>query len=162
MEKKFEYRKLEFDEENVNALGSNGWRVIGISGSSVIMEKESQTEEIDTIRGINPIHSTMPVARTISDLNALYRCMDRVKRYDWNDSHYESTEFLTIDEFKNEDFYSDDGEYEAFLSDGFYFLGTDISVMSEDELDKFIEKNKSKFLCPDQLKVYYIDYPEDK
>ena len=162
MEKKFEYRKLEFDEENVNALGSNGWRVIGISGSSVIMEKESQTEEIDTIRGINPIQSTMPVARTISDLNALYRCMDKVKRYDWNDSHYESTEFLTIDEFKNEDFYSDDGEYEAFLSDGFYFLGTDISVMSEDELDKFIEENKSKFLCPDQLKVYYIDYPEDK
>ena len=162
MEKKFEYRKLEFDEENVNALGSNGWRVIGISGSSVIMEKESQTEEIDTIRGINPIQSTMPVARTISDPNALYRCMDKVKRYDWNDKHYESTEFLTIDEFKNEDFYTDDGEYEAFLSDGFYFLGTDISVMSEDELDKFIEENKSKFLCPDELKVYYIDYPEDK
>ena len=162
MEKKFEYRKLEFDEENVNALGSNGWRVIGISGSSVIMEKESQTEEIDTIRGINPNQSAMPVARTISDPGALYRCMDKVKRYDWNDSHYESTEFLTIDEFKNEDFYSDDGEYEAFLSDGFYFLGTDISVMSEDELDKFIEENKSKFLCPDQLKVYYIDYPEDK
>ena len=152
MEKKFEYRKLEFDEENVNALGSNDWRVIGISGSSVIMEKESQTEEIDTIRGINPIQSTMPVARTISDPNALYRCMDKVKRYDWNDSHYESTEFLTIDEFKNEDFYSDDGEYEAFLSDVFYFLGTDISVMSEDELDKFIEENKAKLSCnPEEL-----------
>ena len=160
MEKKFEYRKLEFDEENVNALGSNGWRVIGISGSSVIMEKES-TEEMDIVRGINPIQSTMPVARTISDPGALYKCMDKVKRYEWG-NHYESTEFLTIDEFKNEDFYSDDGEYEAFLSDGFYFLGTDISVMSEDELDKFIEENKSKFLCPDQLKVYYIDYPEDK
>lgn len=157
MEKKFEYRKLEFDEENVNALGSNGWRVIGISGSSVIMEKES-TEGAD----INPNQSIMPVARTISDPGALYRCMEKVKRYDWNDSHYESTEFLTIDEFKSENFYSDDGEYEAFLSDGFYFLGTDISMMSKDELDKFIEENKSKFLCPDQLKVYYIDYPEDK
>jgi hypothetical protein len=155
---KYKYKKLEFDEENVNALGSNGWKIIGISGSSVIMELE-ETEQI--VRNINPIQSTMPVARTISDPSALYKCMDKVKRYEWG-NHYESTEFLTIDEFKNEDFYSDDGEYEAFLSDGFYFLGTDLSVMSEDELDKFIEENKSKFLCPDQLKVYYIDYPEDK
>jgi hypothetical protein len=159
MKKKFKYRKLEFDEENVNDLGSEGWRVISVLGSSVIMEKES-TEEKEQI--INSNQNIMPVARTISDPGALYRCMDKVKRYDWNDEHYESTEFLTIDEFKNEDFYTDDGEYEAFLSDGFYFLGTDISVMNEDELDRFIEKNKSKFLCPDQLKVYYIDYPEDK
>ena len=156
MKKKFGYKKLEFDESRVNELGSEGWRVISALGSSVIMELE-ETEQI-----INPNQSIMPVARTISDPNALYKCMDKVKRYDWNDEHYESTEFLTIDEFKNEDFYTDDGEYEAFLSDGFYFLGTDISVMNEDELDRFIEKNKSKFLCPDQLKVYYIDYPEDK
>jgi hypothetical protein len=155
---KFKYRKLEFDESIVNELGSEGWRVISVLGSSVIMELE-ETEQI--VRNINPNQSTMPVARTISDPGALYKCMDKVKRYEWG-NHYESTEFLTIDEFKNEDFYSDDGEYEAFLSDGFYFLGTDISMMSEDELDKFIEENKSKFLCPDQLKVYYIDYPEDK
>ena len=153
---KFKYRKLEFDESIVNELGSEGWRIVGVLGSSVIMELEEK-EQI-----INPNQSIMPVARTISDSGALYKCMDKVKRYDWNDKHYESTEFLTIDEFKNEDFYTDDGEYEAFLSDGFYFLGTDISVMNEDELDKFIEENKSKFLCPDQLKVYYIDYPEDK
>ena len=152
---KFKYRKLEFDESIVNELGSEGWRVISVLGSSVIMELEEE-EQI-----INPNQSTMPVARTISDPGALYKCMDKVKRYEW-ENHYESTEFLTIDEFKNEDFYTDDGEYEAFLSDGFYFLGTDISVMSEDELDKFIEENKSKFLCPDELKVYYIDYPEDK
>ena len=155
---KFKYRKLEFDESIVNELGSEGWRVISVLGSSVIMELE---EKEQIVRNINPIQSTMPVARTISDPGALYKCMDKVKRYEWG-NHYESTEFLTIDEFKNEDFYSDDGEYEAFLSDGFYFLGTDISVMIEDELDKFIEENKSKFLCPDQLKVYYIDYPEDK
>ena len=153
---KFKYRKLEFDEKAVNELGSEGWRIVGVLGSFVIMELEEK-EQI-----INPNQSIMPVARTISDPGALYKCMDKVKRYDWNDKHYESTEFLTIDEFKNEDFYTDDGEYEAFLSDGFYFLGTDISVMDEDELDKFIEENKSKFLCPDQLKVYYIDYPEDK
>ena len=153
---KYKYKKLEFDEKAVHELGSEGWRIVGVLGSSVIMELEEK-EHI-----INPNQSIMPVARTISDPGALYRCMDKVKRYDWNDKHYESTEFLTIDEFKNEDFYTDDGEYEAFLSDGFYFLGTDISVMNEDELDKFIEENKSKFLCPDQLKVYYIDYPEDK
>ena len=153
---KFKYRKLEFDEKAVNVLGSEGWRIVGVLGSSVIMELEEK-EQI-----INSNQSIMPVARTISDPGALYKCMDKVKRYDWNDKHYESTEFLTIDEFKNHDFYTDDGEYESFLSDGFYFLGTDISVMNEDELDKFIEENKSKFLCPDQLKVYYIDYPEDK
>ena len=152
---KFKYRKLEFDESKVNELGSEGWRIISVLGSSVIMELEEK-EQI-----INPHQSTMPVARTISDPGALYKCMDKVKRYDWG-NQYEHPEFLTIDEFKNEDFYTDDGEYEAFLSDGFYFLGTDISVMNEDELDRFIEKNKSKFLCPDQLKVYYIDYPEDK
>ena len=152
---RFKYRKLEFDESIVNELGSEGWRVISVLGSSVIMELEEK-EQI-----INPNQSTMPVARTISDPSALYKCMDKVKRYDWG-NQYEHPEFLTIDEFKNEDFYTDDGEYEAFLSDGFYFLGTDISVMSEDELDKFIEENKSKFLCPDDLKVYYIDYPEDK
>lgn len=155
---KFKYRELEFNEIIVNELGSEGWRVISVLGSSVIMELEEEEKE----QIINPNQSIMPVARTISDPGALYKCMDKVKRYDWNDSHYESTEFLTIDEFKNDDFYTDEGEYEAFLSDGFYFLGTDISVMNEDELDKFIEENKSKFLCPDQLKVYYIDYPEDK
>ena len=155
---KFKYRKLEFDESIVNELGSEGWRVISVLGSSVVMELE---EKEQIVRNINPNQSTMPVARTISDPLALYRCMEKVKRYDWG-NHYESTEFLTIDEFKNDDFYTDEGEYEAFLSDGFYFLGTDISVMNGDELDKFIEDNKSKFLCPDQLKVYYIDYPEDK
>ena len=154
---KFKYRKLEFDESRVNELGSKGWRIISVLGSSVIMELEEEEKE----QIINPNQNIMPVARTISDPNALYKCMDKVKRYEWG-NHYESTEFLTIDEFKNDDFYTDDGEYEAFLSDGFYFLGTDISVMNEDELDKFIEENKSKFLCPDQLKVYYIDYPEDK
>ena len=155
---KFKYRKLEFDESIVNELGSEGWRVISVLGSSVIMELE---EKEQIVRNINPNQSIMPVAKTISDPSALYKCMDKVKRYEWG-NQYEHPEFLTIDEFKNEDFYSDDGEYEAFLSDGFYFLGTDISMMSEDELDKFIEENKSKFLCPDELKVYYIDYPEDK
>ena len=155
---KYKYKKLEFNESIVNELGSEGWRVISVLGSSVIMELE---EKEQIVRNINPNQSTMPVARTISDPNALYKCENKVKRYDWCNTT-EPTEFLTIDEFKNYEFYSDDGEYEAFLSDGFYFLGTDISVMSEDELDKFIEENKSKFLCPDQLKVYYIDYPEDK
>ena len=156
---KFKYKKLEFDESRVNELGSEGWRVISVLGSSVIMEFIMELEETEQI--INPNQSIMPVARTISDPNALYKCIDKVKRYDWGNT-YEHPEFLTIDEFKNNDFYSDDGEYEAFLSDGFYFLGTDISCIYDEELDEFIEKNKDKFKDPNNLKIYYIDYPEDK
>jgi hypothetical protein len=33
----------------------------------------------------------------------------------------------------------------------------------KDELAKFIEENKAKLACsPEDLKIYYIDYPEDK
>jgi len=152
--KRFKYRILEgLNEEDVNDLGSKGYKVCGVSGSTIIMELGYEVEEKE--------EDLMPVARTISDPLALYRCMEKVKRYDWGNI-YVHPEFLPLEDFKSRYFYSDNGEYEAYLSDGFYFLGTDISMMSEDELDKFIEENKSKFLCSDQLKVYYIDYPEDK
>ena len=150
------YRKIEMNEDLMSEFGSKGWKLVSVTPDScVIMELGYEEDNSNSGRDL------MPVARTIQDPGALYKCMDKVKRYEWGNT-MEPTEFLTIDEFKNEDFYTDEGEYEAFLSDGFYFLGTDISVMNEDELDKFIEENKSKFLCPDQLKVYYIDYPEDK
>ena len=153
--KKYTYRKIEMNEDLMSEFGSKGWKLVSVTPDScVIMELGYDVVE-------KAIPNLMPVAKTIQDPGALYRCQDKVKRYDWGNTMV-PTEFLTIDEFKTEDFYTDDGEYEAFLSDGFYFLGTDISVMNEDELDKFIEENKSKFLCPDQLKVYYIDYPEDK
>lgn len=156
---KYKYKKLEFNESRVNELGSEGWRVISVLGSSVIMELE---EKEQIVRNINPNQSIMPVARTISDPSALYKCMDKVKRYEWG-NQYEHPEFLTIDEFKNDDFYTDDGEYEAYLSDGLYFIGTNLSDMTKDELAEFIEENKAKLACsPEDLKIYYIDYPEDK
>ena len=155
MEKKFKYRKLEFNEENVNELGSEGWRIVGIMGSSVIMEKEGEGDDDYSI-------DSMPVERTISNPKSLYKCLDKVKRYDWGNT-YETAEFLTIEEFKNDDFYTDDGEYEAYLSDGLYFIGTNLSDMTKDELAQFIEENKAKLACsPEDLKIYYIDYPEDK
>lgn len=156
MEKKFKYKKLEFNESRVNELGSDGWRIVSIIGSSVIMEKEEdgdeQVEEIDF----------MPIEKTIINSKPLYKCLDKVKRYDWGNT-YERPEFLTVEEFREGNFYTDDGEYEAYLSDGLYFIGTNLSDMTKDELTKFIEENKNKLACRfKDLKIYYIDYPEDK
>ena len=39
---KFKYRKLEFDVKAVNVLGSEGWRIVGVLGSSVVMELEEK------------------------------------------------------------------------------------------------------------------------
>ena len=102
----------------------------------------------------------LPVERTIMDQEALYVCKDRVKRYDFN-NYTEPTEFISVEDLKNHNFYSDDGEYEAYVSDGFYFIGTNVSYMNEDELDSFIERNKYKFKEPN-IMIYFIDYPEDK
>jgi len=153
--KRFKYRILEeLNEEDVNDLGFKGYRVCGVSGSNIIMELEYEETKVEE-------EDLMPVAKTISDPLALYRCMEKVKRYDWGDT-YERSEFLTLKDFKNGNFYSDEGEYEAYLSDGFYFIGTNLSSMTEDEYEKFIGANKNKFRDPSNLKIYYIDYPEDK
>ena len=150
----FRYEKVDIDNINdVNSLGANGWRVISSTDSYILMEQEYNPAA--------PQIDLMPVQRTIGDPYALYKCQNKVKRYTWCDQT-ESTEFITIDEFKNNDFYTDDGEYEAYLSDGFYFLGSDISAFTDDELNDFIKEHKSKFRDPDDLKIYFIDYPEDK
>ena len=154
--KKFKYRVIpseELEEEKINDLSSKGYRVCGVSDSNIIMELEYEVEEKEK--------NLMPVAKTISDPLALYRCMEKVKRYDWGNT-YEHPEFLTLEDFKNGDFYSDNGEYESYLSDGFYFIGTNLSSMTEEEYKKFIGANKNKFRDPNNLKIYYIDYPEDK
>jgi hypothetical protein len=107
------------------------------------------------------VEDLMPVARTISDPLALYKCQEKVKRYEWGNT-MEPTEFLTLEDFRDDNFYSDDGEYEMYLSDGFYFVGTNIASFGETEFDEFLKKNKGKFKDPENLKIYYIDYPEDK
>lgn len=151
----FRYKKVEIDNiQEINNLGANGWRVISSSESYVLMEEEYDPNLITEI-------CLMPVERTINDTEALYKCQKKVKRYVFNNST-EPTEFITIDEFKNHDLYTDNGEYEAYLSDGFYFIGTNISRFSIDELDGFIKENKYKFRNPEKLCIYFIDYPEDK
>ena len=154
--KRFKYRLLEeLNEGLVNDLGSKGYKMCRFFGSPslIIMELEYEVEENE--------EDLMPVEGTISDPLALYRCMEKVKRYDWENT-YVHPEFLTLEDFKNGDFYSDDGEYEAYLSDGFYFIGTNLSSMTEEECEKFVGENKNKFRDPNNLKIYYIDYPEDK
>ena len=151
--KKFIYKELAHDMEKINDLGSNGWKIISVFGPTVIMEYECEVEESD--------EDLMPLEKTIKDPEALYKCLDKVKRYDWG-NHYESTNFITIDEYMEGDFYSDDGEYEMYLSDRFYFIGTNIASFGETEFDEFLKKNKGKFKDPENLKIYYIDYPEDK
>lgn len=157
----YKYRQIKFNDsmpDVVNNLGADGWRIISVNDSvgetRIIMENIYPTPD--------PAEKDlMPVARTIGDPNALYRCMDGVKRYEW--SHLmEPAEFITFDELFNDDFYSDYGEYEMYISDGFYFLGTDISCMTRDEVLELVSKNKDKFRDGNDLKVYYIDYPEDK
>lgn len=159
----YRYKFIEFmdsvNENDINDLGKGGWKVSSIVRSgrfiTVVMEKKFIVfDDIDN-------RKSMPVARTISDPEALYVCEKTVKRYDFSNVRT-STEFISIDEFKANEFYSDDGEYEAYLSDGFYFIGTDISSMTDDELDEFIKKNSNKFRDGSEIKVYYIDYPEDK
>jgi hypothetical protein len=154
--KRFKYRLLEeLNEGLVNDLGFKGYKMCRFFGSPslIIMELEYEVEENE--------EDLMPVAKTISDPLALYRCMEKVKRYDWGNT-YVHPEFLTLEDFKNGNFYSDDGEYEAYLSDGFYFIGTNLRWFSIDECDNFIRANKNKFRDSNNLKVYYIDYPEDK
>jgi hypothetical protein len=153
--KKYKYKKIELvNEDQLNELGSLGWKVIStILDLYVLMEFEYEDAE--------GVEDLMPVARTISDPLALYKCQEKVKRYEWGNT-MEPTEFLTLEDFRDDNFYSDDDEFEAFLSDGYHFIGTDISTMSDEELDKFIEENKDKFKDLSVLKVYYIDYPEDK
>ena len=143
----YRYKNVEINNiKEINDLGENGWRAISSTGGYVLMEQEYYVVASKNL---------MPVQRTIGDPNALYKCQE------WS-GHMEYTEFLTIDEFKNNEFYTDEGEYEAYLSGGFYFIGTDISSMDSDEFDNFVKNNKDKFKDQNNLKIYYIDYPEDK
>lgn len=110
------------------------------------------------------LNSLTPIEREIIDGKnklELFKCIDKVKRYSFS-NHKESAEFLTINEFLENDFYTDDGDYEAYLSDGEYFIGVDMHWLGVDECKKFIYKNKNLFGENKTLCVYFIDYPEDK
>lgn len=110
------------------------------------------------------LNSLTPIEREIIDGKnklELFKCVDKVKRYNFS-NHKESTEFLTINEFLEQDFYTDDGDYEAYLSDGEYFIGVDLHWLGIDECKEFIDKNKHLFGENKTLCIYFVDYPEDK
>lgn len=105
-----------------------------------------------------------PIEREIIDGKnklELFKCVDKVKRYTFS-NHKESTDFLTINEFLEHDFYTDEGEYEAYLSDGEYFIGVDMHWFDEEECKEFINKTKHLFGENKTLCIYFVDYPEDK
>lgn len=110
------------------------------------------------------LESLTPIEREIIDGKnklQLFKCVDKIKRYNFS-NHKESTEFLTINEFLEQDFYTDDGDYEAYLSDGEYFIGVDLHLLGIDECKEFIDKNKHLFDESKTLCIYFVDYPEDK
>lgn len=111
---------------------------------------------------VNLDQELMPVEREIikgSNSLDLYECKKTVKRYTFSNQR-EYSEFLTIEQFTQGDFYSDDGEWEAYLSDGKEFIGT--NLYNVDNLEEFIDTHKGLLKGQDNLCIYYIDYPEDK
>lgn len=103
----------------------------------------------------------MPVAKAIGGNKLLEVFETSILNYASNvyAEHYYD-EFITIDEFKDGAFYTDNYEYEMFLSDEKHFIGTDIRWYSEEKLDKFIEENGH--LLEGELKILFVDYPECK
>lgn len=115
-------------------------------------------KEVEYYDSLTPIEREIIKGRNKVEL---FRCVDRVKRYDFA-KYTEPTMFLTINEFLEHDFYTDEGEYEAYLSDGKYFIGFDLHWLDVEECKEFIDKNKHLFGDSKSLCIYFVDYPEDK
>lgn len=71
-----------------------------------------------------------------------------------------NVEFLTIEQWLNNDYYTDCYEYEAYISDGNKFVGINVRLMDDEELQHFIDKHKDKF--EGEVKIMFVDYPECK
>lgn len=123
-----------------------------------LLQKKKEEIRLEYLSNLTPIEREIIDGK---DKLELFKCVDKVKRYSFS-NHKESAEFLTINEFLENDFYTDDGDYEAYLSDGEYFIGVDMHWLGVDECKKFIDKNKNLFDENKTLCVYFIDYPEDK
>lgn len=103
-----------------------------------------------------------PLERTINDEKALYDIPEKgVKRYEWS-RYYEPIKIYTLDEYKNGEIYTDEGEYEAYLTDGVKYLGTNIVNIPWSSLDDFIAKQEEYGFKKENIKIMFIDYPEDK
>lgn len=73
--------------------------------------------------------------------------------------------FISVSDFLEHNFYTDDGEFEAYLSDGEYFIGVNLGSNNPElkETDEeFINNHKQMFSEEKKLCIYFIDYPECK
>lgn len=123
-----------------------------------LLQKNKEEDRWEYLESLTPIEREIINGKNKLEL---FKCVDRVKRYNFS-NHKESAEFLTINEFLEHDFYTDDGEYEAYLSDGEYFIGIDLSWLGDEECKEFIDKNKHLFGENKTLCIYFVDYLEDK
>lgn len=109
-----------------------------------------------------------PLEKTILDEKKLYDVPGKVLRYTWKEHpsryDYETVGFLRVNKYLLGQFYSDEGEYEAYLTDGEKYLGTNLHNLwnskGYDALKKFVDEQT--WFDKDKLKIMYIDYPEDK
>ena len=123
-----------------------------------LLQKKKEEDRREYLESLTPIEREIIKGRNKVEL---FKCVDRVKRYDYA-RYTEPTMFITINEFLEHDFYTDEGEYEAYLSDGEYFIGFDLHWLDNEECKEFIDRNKHLFGETKTLCIYFIDYPENK
>ena len=123
-----------------------------------LLQKKKEEDRWEYLESLTPIEREIINGKNKLEL---FKCVDRVKRYNFS-NHKEYAEFLTINEFLEHDFYTDDGEYEAYLSDGDYFIGVNLHGFYTSECEEFIKENRHLLSKNKELCIYFVDYPEDK
>lgn len=130
-----------------------------ISGEDYqLLQKKKEDDRREYLDSLTPIEREIIKGK---DKLSLFKCVNRVKRYTFSNQK-EQTEFLTVDDFLEHNFYTDDGDYEAYLSDGDYFIGVNLQWFCTSECEEFIKENKHLLSENKELCIYFVDYPEDK
>ena len=123
-----------------------------------LLQKKKEADRREYLASLTPIEREIIKGK---NKLGLFRCVDRVKRYTFSNQRVQ-TKFLTIDDFLENDFYTDDGDYEAYLSDGDYFIGVNLQGFYTSECEEFIKENRHLLSKNKELCIYFVDYPEDK
>ena len=130
-----------------------------ISGEDYqLLQKKKEADRREYLENLTPIEREIINGK---DKLSLFKCINRVKRYTFSNQRVQ-TKFLTIDDFLEHNFYTDDGDYEAYLSDGDYFIGVNLKRFCTSECEEFIKENKHLLSENKELCIYFVDYPEDK
>lgn len=74
----------------------------------------------------------------------------------------DNNDLLSIEDFINDEFDTEDGCYEAYFTDGHQIFGVDVSSLYFDKFYKVLERCKALFPKDTELQVCLIDYAEDK